>query len=79
MSAALDYLKASGAISISIIEIDAFRVGHKIDPAAALIVWLLETIASAVVKYTRHDAGKSAVRPLRSKRCTVLPQLNALC
>jgi hypothetical protein len=60
--AAIDYLKASGATSISIIEVHGvcrFQVGHKIDPAAGLIQWLPETMAPKIVKLARRHAGNN--------------------
>lgn len=60
--AAIEYLVASGATAISITEQDgvcAFHVGHKIDPHAVSIQWVLETQARAIVKQARRDAGAS--------------------
>jgi hypothetical protein len=60
--AAINYLIASGATAISIVEIDgvcAFHVGHKIDPHAVSVQWLPETHARAIVKQARRDAGRN--------------------
>ncbi len=60
--AAINYLIASGATAISVIEHDgrcSFHVGHKIDPHAASIHWLPEANARAIVRQTRRDAGDS--------------------
>jgi hypothetical protein len=62
-NAAIDYLKASGAIAISVVEIDGvctFQIGVKISPHAIEAQWLPETAASAIVKRARCDAGKAA-------------------
>jgi hypothetical protein len=59
---ARDYLKASGATSISVVAIDGvctFQAGHKIDTNAVSVFWLTETVAAAVVKTARQLAGKA--------------------
>jgi hypothetical protein len=46
----MEYLAASGATAISIIEIDGvctFRVGTKIDPRAVSVQWITEANARA--------------------------------
>jgi hypothetical protein len=61
--AAVAYLEASGATAITITEHDgvcAFRVGHKIDPDAVAIFWIMEADAKPVVARARKLAGKSA-------------------
>src|ERR1700687_1036985 len=60
--AAVEYLIASGATAISIVEIDgvcSFHVGHKIDPRAISVQWAPETKARAIVRQARRDAGRS--------------------
>jgi hypothetical protein len=60
--AARDYLKASGAVAVTITEsgsVCAFHAGHKIDPNAVAVYWLRETEAAALVKQARHDAGRA--------------------
>jgi hypothetical protein len=60
--AAIAYLIASGATAISIIENEtgcAFRVGIKIDARAAVVHWLREGEATAVMRQARRLAGKS--------------------
>jgi hypothetical protein len=60
--AAINYLVASGATAITITEIDgvcSFTSGHKIDPHAVSVQWLLESEARALLKLARKHAGKS--------------------
>ena len=61
--AAIQYLKASGATAISIIQADGaactFQAGHKIDPNAVAVYWLREEQAAALLKQARHDAGRA--------------------
>jgi hypothetical protein len=60
--AAIAYLIASGATAITIVENETgctYRVGTKIDPRAAVVHWLRETEAQAVLKAARRAAGKS--------------------
>jgi hypothetical protein len=60
--AAVEYLVASGATAITIVEHDgccSFQVGRKIDPRAVSIHWLPETNARAIVRQARRDAGDS--------------------
>jgi hypothetical protein len=57
--AATDYLIASGAVAISVIETETgctFRVG-KIDPRAVAIYWTMAADARAVVTLARKIAG----------------------
>jgi hypothetical protein len=58
---ALDYLKASGATAICIVDLEGsctFRIGHKIDPDAVVIEWLPEIVAASIVKQAKREAGK---------------------
>jgi hypothetical protein len=60
--AATDYLAASGATAISIIEakgVCAFRIGLKIDQNAVAVYWLPEPNAALIVKQVRRDAGRT--------------------
>jgi hypothetical protein len=60
--AAINYLIASGATVISIVEVDGvavFRVGTKINPNACAIYWIAEANAKPVVACTRRLAGKN--------------------
>jgi len=60
--AATEYLAASGATAISIIQTDgvcAFRIALKIDQDAISTHWLPEAVATPVVKSARHHAGKT--------------------
>jgi hypothetical protein len=59
--AAVNYLIASGATAISIIETEtgcSFRVGHKIDPRAVEICWLTAAQAKPLVRLARKQAGR---------------------
>jgi hypothetical protein len=59
--AAIAYLIASGATAISVIENQtgcSFKVGSKIDARAAVVMWLREDEAQAVLKAARRGAGK---------------------
>jgi hypothetical protein len=59
--AAVNYLIASGATAISIIETEtgcSFRVGHKIDPRAVEICWLTAARAKPLVRLARKQAGR---------------------
>jgi hypothetical protein len=63
--AAIQYLEASGATAISIVEVDgaaAFRVGTKIPPFAngnfPAIFWIMASDAKPVAKLARRLAGK---------------------
>jgi hypothetical protein len=59
--AAIEYLCASGATAISIVEIDgvcAFRVGTKIDPNAVEIYWLTAAQAKPLARLARKEAGR---------------------
>jgi hypothetical protein len=61
--AAIEYLRASGATAIIIIEIDGIctiSIGTKINPKAISVQWIVETLARSIVKQARHDAGRSA-------------------
>jgi hypothetical protein len=52
IKATTDYLAASGATAIAVIEIDgvcAFRIGHKVDFAIS-VQWALSTMARSIVK-----------------------------
>ena len=60
--AAVAYLIASGATAITIIENVTgctFRVGTKISRRAAVVMWLREDEATALLKAARRRAGKS--------------------
>lgn len=80
--AAVAYLIASGATAISIIENETgctFRVGTKLDARAAVVHWLREDEATAVMRKARKLAGRSSdiatakrscieLRPMRERR-----------
>jgi hypothetical protein len=60
--AAIAYLIASGATAICVIENTtgcAYRTGTKIDPRAAVVHWLREGEATAVMRKARKLAGRS--------------------
>jgi hypothetical protein len=57
-----EYLTASGATAISIVECDgvcSFHVGSKINPRAVSVQWLPETTAQAIARLARKHAGKN--------------------
>jgi hypothetical protein len=59
--AAINYLVASGATAISIVEIEggcAFRLGHKIDPNAVEIYWLTAAQAKPLARLARKEVGR---------------------
>jgi hypothetical protein len=59
--AAINYLVASGATAISVIETGTgctFRVGTKIDPHAVEIYWLTAAQAKPLVRLARKQAGR---------------------
>jgi hypothetical protein len=63
--AAIQYLVASGATAISVVDLDGvctFQIAVKINAHAVETQWLPETAAPAIVKQARHDAGKAADR-----------------
>jgi hypothetical protein len=63
--AATQYLVASGATAISVIDLDGvctFQIGVKIGPDAVETQWLPERAAPAIVKRARHNAGNGADR-----------------
>ncbi|HXQ04416.1 MAG TPA: hypothetical protein VN831_06640, partial [Bradyrhizobium sp.] len=56
----LDYLRASAAVPICIVEVDGVCTFQlKFDPGAVSIHWLREEQAKALLKQVRHDAGRS--------------------
>ena len=60
--AAISYLVCSGAVAITIIENVkgcAFKVGTKISARAAVVMWLREDEATAVMRKARKLAGRS--------------------
>jgi len=60
--AAIAYLISSGATAISVIENETgctFKVGAKISPRAAMVFWLPEADAKAVMRKARKLAGRS--------------------
>jgi hypothetical protein len=60
--AAVAYLIASGATAVTIIENVkgcSFKVGTKISARAAVVIWLREDEATAVMRKARKIAGKS--------------------
>jgi hypothetical protein len=88
IKAATDYLAASGALPISIIEADGvctFRL--KVDPAAISTHWVREAEAVVVIKSARQLAGKTpdadaAVAALHraagDQRITLTPHATAM-
>jgi hypothetical protein len=89
--AAIQYLKASGASTISVVAIHgvcSFHAGHKIDPNAVSVFWLYtETVAAAVIKTARQLAGKAAdadteeaalYRSAADNRTTLTPNATAM-
>jgi hypothetical protein len=91
--AAREYLKASGAVAVTIIQAEGaactFQAGHKIDPNAVSVFWLhTETVAAAVIKAARQIAGKSCLdvdaavaalpRAAADNRATLTPNATAL-
>jgi hypothetical protein len=59
--AAINYLVASGATAISIVEIEggcAFRLGHKIDPNAVEIYWLTAAQAKPLARLARKEVAR---------------------
>jgi hypothetical protein len=61
--AALDYLKASGAVAVTITESDGVcTFSLKLDPDAVAVYWLRETEAAAVIKAARQIAGAKDVK-----------------
>jgi hypothetical protein len=88
--AAREYLKASGAVAISIIQAEGaactFQAGHK---NAVSVFWLhTEALAAAVIKAARQIAGKSCLdvdaalaalhRAAADNRATLTPNATAL-
>jgi hypothetical protein len=62
MKAAIAYLVSSGATALSVIENQTgcvFKVGSKISARAAVVMWLREDEARAVLRKARRLAGRS--------------------
>jgi hypothetical protein len=60
---AIQYLQASGAVAISIVEVDgtvAFRIG-KIDQRAVAIFWIMQSDAKPVVALARRKSTGNKV------------------
>jgi hypothetical protein len=82
--AAIKYFEASGAVAISVVEVDgtvAFRIGGKIDPRAVAIFWIMQSDARAVVTLARKqngDAVEALHQAATEKRATLTPHDTAM-
>jgi hypothetical protein len=81
--AAIQYLQASGAAPISVVEVDGkatFRIGNS-DPRAVAIYWTMAADARAVVTLARKldgDAVEALRQAAKEKRATLTPHDTAM-